>query len=365
MVANPATRVLVAGAGVAGLETVLALQALAPERFAIEVLAPERHFTYRPPGALFERAAPARVELAEIARDRGFELTRDALETVDAEAHEVLTQDGAKLPYDVLVLALGMQPIAAVDGAIPYRGWRDVTAVLDALDTLDAACGRVAYIARSDVMWTLPAYELALHTAAWARRKGNPAEVLLATAEHAPVEAFGAQASARVAELLSHAGVRLLAGIVVERVHEGSMRIQGVAPIAVDLAVALPFLAGPAVPGVPHDVAGFTPVDDTGRVRGVANVYAVGGMTDRPLKHGGLGTQQAAVTASAIAAAAGVPVRVAPYRPVLRGILRNGASSVYLRHPEEDSDLLATDSGVGALHLSRYLSEHRGLPTLP
>ena len=45
---SPPTRVLVAGAGVAGLEAVLALQALAGDRVEIELLAPERHFTYRP-----------------------------------------------------------------------------------------------------------------------------------------------------------------------------------------------------------------------------------------------------------------------------------------------------------------------------
>src|SRR6266536_1819670 len=41
-------RVLVAGAGVAGLETALALRALAPEFVSVELVAPETEFTYRP-----------------------------------------------------------------------------------------------------------------------------------------------------------------------------------------------------------------------------------------------------------------------------------------------------------------------------
>src|SRR5215213_7275582 len=41
-------RVVVAGGGVAGLEAVLALQSLAGELLEIELLAPARHFTYRP-----------------------------------------------------------------------------------------------------------------------------------------------------------------------------------------------------------------------------------------------------------------------------------------------------------------------------
>ena len=40
--------VVVAGAGVAGLETALALNAIAREHVAVEVIAPEREFTYRP-----------------------------------------------------------------------------------------------------------------------------------------------------------------------------------------------------------------------------------------------------------------------------------------------------------------------------
>ena len=40
--------VVVAGAGVAGLETALALQALAPEHVSVELIAPEEEFVYRP-----------------------------------------------------------------------------------------------------------------------------------------------------------------------------------------------------------------------------------------------------------------------------------------------------------------------------
>jgi sulfide:quinone oxidoreductase len=41
-------RVLVAGGGVAALETVLALRSLAQDRVQVTLLAPERDFVYRP-----------------------------------------------------------------------------------------------------------------------------------------------------------------------------------------------------------------------------------------------------------------------------------------------------------------------------
>jgi sulfide:quinone oxidoreductase len=63
------------------------------------------------------------------------------------------------------------------------------------------------------------------------------------------------------------------------------------------------------------------PVDDYGRVPDRDGVWAVGDMTTRPLKQGGLAAQQADVAAASIAARAGEAIEVAPYRPVLRGLL--------------------------------------------
>ena len=73
------------------------------------------------------------------------------------------------------------------------------------------------------------------------------------------------------------------------------------------------------------------PVDEHGRVPGLDDVYAAGDMTTRPLKQGGLATQQADVAAAAIAAAAGAPVEPEAYRPVLRAMLLTGGRPRYLR----------------------------------
>jgi sulfide:quinone oxidoreductase len=127
-------------------------------------------------------------------------------------------------------------------------------------------------------------------------------------------------------------------------------------------------LVGPAVRGLSNDPLGFTPVDDFGRVPGFDGIYAIGDMTTRPVKQGGLATQQADVVAAAIAADVGAPVRPEPYRPVLRGLLFTGGAPLYLRNPQVAEDLVPTGAGLTApwwpahkivgRHLAPYLATH-------
>ncbi|MDA0165006.1 hypothetical protein OM076_32355 [Solirubrobacter ginsenosidimutans] len=64
----PPLRVLVAGGGVAAIETVLALRALASERVAIELLAPADEYVEKPLSVRspFDGAAEPRVPLAAL-----------------------------------------------------------------------------------------------------------------------------------------------------------------------------------------------------------------------------------------------------------------------------------------------------------
>jgi sulfide:quinone oxidoreductase len=187
-------------------------------------------------------------------------------------------------------------------------------------------------------MWTLPLYELALHTAAWAADRGASVDVLVSTAEHAPLEAFGPQVGERVLGLLREAGVRVAVGSEIDRSDDGRLGLVNGRSIPVDLAVALPRVIGPAVRGLPHLSSGFTRVDGTGRVTGAKGIYAVGDMTDRPLKQGALAAQQADVTATAIAAAAAGSLTTPTYRPVMRALLTGLGGPLRLRNPPFDGD---------------------------
>jgi sulfide:quinone oxidoreductase len=358
-------RVLVAGGGVGGVETLLAVQALAGDRVAVELLAPDRHFTHRPLSVVepFRTERPQRVPLAAIAADRGARLHRDAVARVDTGARLVHTQDGAALPYDALVLALGARPVEAVRGALTFRGSRDahrVRAIVE--DLADGHARRVAFVVPPGTTWSLPLYELALQTA----HAVPSAELHVVTAEPAPLDAFGAGAGAEVGELLAQRGVALHTGMALSEFDGAHLWTETGWSLAADRVIALPRLEGPHLRGLPSDPLGFVPVDDFTRVLGTDGVHAVGDIAAHGIKQGGLAAQQADVAAQVIAARAGADVEPSPYRPVLRGMLITGTEVRYLRrdggHSEVSDELMWwPPHKVAGRELANYFASHTEL----
>jgi sulfide:quinone oxidoreductase len=355
-------RVVIAGGGPAALETALALQSLAAEPVSIMLVAPNADLVYRPLAVAspFGGGPPRRFSVRGLAAERGFAFHEAAVAGVEPQKREVITTDGEAIAYDALVLALGARPVESVPGATTFSGPADVAAVHDGLQRLrGGASSRVAFVAGPGTAWTLPIYELALMTAAWAAEHGIALEPWLVTHEPRPLGVFGGQASVEVAELLEQAGVRLWTGAEAAAVEDGRLWMDMEGGLPVDLAVALPRFVGRPVPGLPHDADGFVPVDALGRVAGVRDVYAVGDMTTRPLKQGGLATQQADATATALAAWAGADVKPVRYTPQLRAVLLTGREPRYLRRGG-----MAVEAPwwpphkIAAKHLAPYLAAH-------
>ena len=298
--------VVIAGGGVGALEGVLALQSHVGDRVRISVLTASRYLTYRALSVAepFGADPPPRLEWEHICRDRGVRWIHDVVEGVRPDAHELDTRDGPPIPYDALLLSIGARVEPALPGAIPFAGPRDVLAVADAIDAL--APGRphsIAFVAAAGTAWTLPLYELALMTAGLGRRRGLDLAIELVTRESAPLGIFGAEASAAVARRLADAGIRVRTGTFAEEFADGKLWLELEGPLDMDLVIALPPLSGPHLAGLPGEFDGFVPVDPFGRVRGIDRVWAVGDMTTRPLKQGGLAAQQADVAAADIATA--------------------------------------------------------------
>ena len=327
--------VLIAGAGVAALEAALALRALAADLVEVELVAPEAEFTYRPLAVAepFLVGEVRRFPLERLVGAAGARLRRGTVTQVDPEEKVVTSDDGRRLEFDAFVLALGARPREAVVGALTFRGAQDgpeLAALLERATTGNVR--RIAFVVPPAVTWPLPLYELALLTAGYLSDRGTRGvEIVIVTAEEWPLGVFGAEASTAIRELLEIRGVQLVTGVAVSAWQDGRLSVAGRPAIEADAAVALPQLLGPALPGLPHDGAGFVPTDTEGRVPGTADVYAAGDATQFRPKQGGLAAQQADAVAAAIAADAGADVERMPFRPVLRGLLLTGFVPRYLR----------------------------------
>jgi sulfide:quinone oxidoreductase len=356
--------VVIAGGGVGALEGLLALQDLAGDRVQISLLTPARHLTYRAWSVAepFGSEPARRYDWEHIAHDRGVRWIPDLVEAIRPDVREVDTRDGPPVPYDALLLAVGARPEPALAGAISFAGPRDVLAVRETIEALTP--GRphtIAFVAIAGTAWTLPLYELALMTAEYGRRRGLDLEIEVISSESAPLGMFGAEARAAVRRRLSDAGVRFRGGTFPTEYADGKLRLELEGPLDVDLVIALPHLRGTRLPGLQHDSGGFVPVDGYGRVRGVERVWAVGDMTARPLKQGGLAAQQADVAAADIAAQlTGGDMKVHPYEPKLQGMVLTGADPLYL---EGDLHSGPQQKVVGA-HLGPYLEALDG-PVAP
>src|SRR5687768_16983829 len=96
--------VVIAGGGVAALETLMALHDQAEQRVRVTVLAPEREFELKQ----LRTAEPFSVDhvrrhtLTDIAAEFGANLVPDEVREVDGAAHEIRCASGRTVGYDVL-----------------------------------------------------------------------------------------------------------------------------------------------------------------------------------------------------------------------------------------------------------------------
>ena len=327
-------RVLIAGGGVAALETVLGLHELAGPKVAVTVLAPNEDFVYRPMTVRepFAYAGAARYPLAPILADIGAELVSDKLGWVEPERRVVHTEAGAELEYDALVLALGAKLYGRYKHSVTIDDRRMDEALHGLIQDVEGGyLDSIAFVAPGRMAWPLPLYELALMTAGRAEDMGVKLETTIVTPEDGPLAIFGQEVSDGVAALLEAKGIRTITSAYAEIPSQGEIVINpGDRRLRVKRAVALPELYGPAVRGLPVSEHGFVRVNRFCRVPDVGNVFAAGDAVDFAIKQGGISCQQADVAAESIAALAGVEIEPEPFKPVIHGVLLTDGDPRYI-----------------------------------
>ncbi|MFN8124553.1 MAG: FAD-dependent oxidoreductase [Thermoleophilia bacterium] len=333
--------VLVAGAGFAGLEAALALRALTHGRVHVRLLTPANLFTYVPAAVIepFQDAPWAQVPLSSLSRTGGFVMVKGMLGIVEPEEGAVITTDGRRLPYDALIVAVGARRRTWLRGAdITFRGTEDVRAYRRLVDEVHVlATGGagidLAIVVPSGPTWSLPAYELALLTAAHLRGRGtgDRVRVTVVTAEERPLSLFGTAASEALEALLHEQGVSVRTGTVARSRVGGALVLSTGEQLGADRVVTMAALSGPEIPGLPATPLGFLPVEQDGRVPHVEGVLAAGDATDFPVKQGGVACQMADTAAATAAIMLGHPVDPVPFAPRLRGQVWSGGDASFIR----------------------------------
>ncbi|HEY5046234.1 MAG TPA: FAD-dependent oxidoreductase [Solirubrobacteraceae bacterium] len=327
-------RVIVAGGGVAALETTLALSELAPELTDVSVIAPNEDFAYRPLSVRepFAHGPARRYPLASIVRDAGAQLLADKLAWVEPEKQIAHTESGSQVAYDVLVIALGAKATPRYKHAVTIDDRRMGEILHGIIQDIEGGYLKsLAFVAPGRMAWPLPLYELALMTAGRAYDMNLALDVTVVTPEDSPLAIFGQNASSAIAGLLERAKIQTIHSAYAAVPRSGEVVIDpGDRCLHVDRVIALPELYGPSVRGIPLSEHGFLRVNPHGRVLDVEHVYAAGDATEFPVKHGGLGCQQADAVAESIASLAGAPVSPKPFHPVIRGMLLTGDKPMYL-----------------------------------
>src|SRR5689334_20304567 len=146
---------MIAGGGVAALETVLALRDLLGDAVRITLVAPEPEFEYRPMRVAepFGHQEALRLPLARFAEEFG------AVVVADSRERQVVLRGGRRQPYGTLVVAVGAVVVPPFADAITFGGPGSAGAMRGLVDDLKrGTVGRIAFIAPTLTGWTLPLY---------------------------------------------------------------------------------------------------------------------------------------------------------------------------------------------------------------
>lgn len=331
-------KVLIAGAGVAGLEAALALRDLAGDRVEVSLHDPGSEFAYRPfgVGEPYGTTRAFRYDLRRLSELCGVSFHAGAIAAVEPERRIAISRESERFPYDYLILATGARALWAVPGAVTFWGVADEGQVGDLIARLRSGrLQRLVLTMPAEQGWFVPLYELAVLVASVVRKAANHhARIAVVTPEANPLGIFGPRAAEQTRTLLAERRVDLVTGARPLEFAAGRLRIDRGEDVETELeadaVITLPRLEGRKISGIPHDGDGFVAVDELGAVVGLERIYAAGDITSLPFKQGAFATQQADSVAEAIAAAVGVGIEPRPAGPRMRAVLWTGQGPRYL-----------------------------------
>ncbi|MFC3493722.1 NAD(P)/FAD-dependent oxidoreductase [Glycomyces rhizosphaerae] len=311
-------RVVIVGAGFAGLETAFTLRRHLGDGVDLTLVTDRPDFVFKP-GMVYVPFGGAeddlRLPLETPADRRGIAVRHGGIAWVETDPKRIALADGDLLDYDYLVLATGaaMRP-EAVPGLAEHAHLigtieqmrelaRELKRLRDA--AVDGSPQHVLFLVPPGNLCPGPLYELAFMLEQWLRRSRvrDRICVTFATHEATYLQAFGIGLDRPVGGEFAERGIVGCRSAAVTSVEPNLVRFADGTARVFDLLVATaPHGAGVDYEGLPCDRRGFLLTEpQTRRVRRTEAVYAPGDAGDFPVKLGFLSLLQADAVADDIA----------------------------------------------------------------
>jgi sulfide:quinone oxidoreductase len=345
-------RIVVLGAGFAGLETAFLLRMRMRDAADLTVVSERDAFTFRPNTIYVPFGADPDdlvVDLAKPFHRRHVRFVPGRIAAVDPDAHEVTLEDGGNVDYDKLVIATGadMRPdeipgLAELAATI----WtpQSMLGVRDRFQRVLAEArkgrrDRVLFVIPPNNKCAGPLYELVMMFETWLRREHarQQVEIVWSTFEQTYIQAFGPRLHEVVSTEFEERGIEGHTNEFVTEIVPGEARYADGNTRTFDHLIAFPpYVAAVRYEALPSDDRGFIRTHSaTRQVTGHPDIYAPGDAGDFPVKQAFLAFLQADTVAEHIAAAAGMHAFEKPFDPVSMCIMEMFDKATFAQVPLE------------------------------
>ena len=346
------TRIVVVGAGFAGLESVFLLRMRLREKVDLALISEGPQFTFRPNTIYVPFGASPNdlvVELEKPLLRRHVDFIPGLVCGVDPEARELELLQGGKVRYDKLVIATGAAVRPEEIAGLSEHGamiWTPES-MLDVRERFERVRAGARRRKRSRVLFLIPPnnkcagplYEIVMMLDTWLRRESarEGIEITWSTFEQSYVQAFGPRLHEVVAKEFEGRGIGGHTNEVVTEIAPGEARYADGTTRAFDHLIAFPpYVSAVRYGSLPSDDRGFIVTEAaTRQVAGHPDIYAPGDAGDFPVKQAFLAFLQADTVAEHIAASAGLHDFENPFDPVSMCIMEMFDKATFAQVPLE------------------------------